>query len=110
MVRPRPVVLVVAVLQLAVPGAMLVDRWTDEGTRPVSERPASWQMYSAVPLPTYVGTDTGGRTRALDVDALPPVVRAVGTGREVLERLCGQHPDLVTVRRDGGREPRGLRC
>lgn len=45
----RPVVLALIVAQVALPVAMLVDRWADEGVRPVSERPASWQMYSSVP-------------------------------------------------------------
>ena len=108
--RPRPTVLFVVALQVALPVAMLVDRWTDEGSRPVSERPASWQMYSAVPLPTYVGTDATGRVRPLDVDALPAVVRAVGTGRTVPDQLCRRQPDIVVVRRDGGRQPGVFRC
>jgi len=59
--RARPVVLAVATLQLALPTSMLVARWLDEGSRPVSERPASWQMYSAEPPVTYTGTDAAGR-------------------------------------------------
>jgi len=109
-VRPRPTVLFVVALQVALPVAMLADRWLDEGSRPVSERPASWQMYSAVPPHTYVGTDATGRVRPLDVDGLPAVVRAVGTGRTVPDQLCRRQEDIVVVRREGGRQPGVFRC
>ncbi len=108
--RPRPLVLAVAALQLGLPLTMLVARWSDEGLRPVSELPASWQMYSYAPVPAYVGVDTRGDTRQLDADALPVVVRAVGTGRTVPDRLCSRHPDLVEVRREGGPQPGAFRC
>jgi hypothetical protein len=108
--RLRPVVLAVAALQLALPAAMLGLRWADEGSRPQTERPASFQMYSAVALPDYSGTDAAGRVRALDVDALPPVVRAVGTGRVVPDLLCARNPELVVVRRVGGAQPGSFRC
>lgn len=108
--RPRPTVLLVLVLQVALPVGMLVDRWADEGTRPVSERPASWQMYSAVPLPTYVGIDATGSARRLTVDELPLGVRSIGTGRTVPDQLCRRNPDLDVVRRDGGRQPGAFRC
>lgn len=104
--RPRPLVLAVVVLQVGLPLWMLVARWADEGTRAVSERPASWQMYSSVPAARYTGVDTAGRERALDVRSLPPVVRAVDVGRTVPDRLCARHPDLLLVRRDG----QGFRC
>lgn len=99
--RPRPLVLAVLALQAALPLSMLAARWADEGTRAVTERPASWQMYSSIPAARYTGVDTAGRERALDVDDLPPVVRAVDVGRTVPERLCARHPDLVLVRRAG---------
>ena len=108
--RPRPLVLAVAALQVALPLAMLVVRWADEGSRPVSELPASWQMYSYAATPTYDGVDARGSARPLDVDALPPVLRAVGTGRVVPDRLCARHPDLVEVRRTGGPQPGTFRC
>ena len=108
--RPRPLVLAVAALQVALPLTMLAVRWADEGSRPVSELPASWQMYSYAGVPTYVGVDAGGAARRLDADALPPVVRAVGTGRVVPDRLCARHPDLVEVRRVGGPQPGAFRC
>lgn len=108
--RVRPVVLAVAVLQLALPISMLVDRWADEGSRPVSERPASWQMYSAEPPVGYTGTDAAGRTRQLDARRLPPVLRAVDTGRSLPDRLCARHPDLVRVEREGGTQPGIFTC
>lgn len=80
--RARPVVLAVVAVQIALPASMLVARWAAEGSRPVSELPASWQMYSAVPAPVYTGTDAEGRVRQLDVGPLPVVVRAVNTDRK----------------------------
>ena len=97
-------------LQLAVPLTMLVLRWVDEGSRPVSELPASFQMYSSTPTPTYVGIDATGRLRSLSVRGLPPVLRAVDTGRSVPDRLCARHRDLTQVRRTGGTEPGSFRC
>lgn len=97
----RPLVLGVVALQIGLPLSMLVSRWAEEGTRAVTERPASWQMYSSIPAARYTGTDAQGRARALDVRSLPPVVRAVDVGRTVPDRLCAQHPELVAVRRDG---------
>ncbi len=108
--RVPPVVLAVAALQLALPTWMLVDRWADEGSRPVSERPASWQMYSAEPPIFYTGTDAAGQTRRLDVDRLPPVLRAVDTGRFLPDRLCARETDLVTVERTGGIQPGTFAC
>lgn len=107
--RPRPLVLAVVALQVGLPLGMLVDRWADEGTRAVTERPASWQMYSSVPAARYTGVDAGGRERRLDAGSLAPVVRAVDVGSVVPERLCAQHPDLVLVRREGLR-PGAFRC
>jgi hypothetical protein len=109
-VRARPVVVAVAALQVALPGAMLLLRWVDEGSRPVSELPASWQMYSSAPAATYTGVDTSGDVRPLGVEDLPPFVRAVSTGRVVPDRLCDRHPDVVVVRRAGGPEPGAFRC
>ena len=43
--RRRVLLLVTA--QVALPAVMLTARWADEGSRPTSERPASWQMCSA---------------------------------------------------------------
>jgi len=100
-VHPRPLVLAVVALQVGLPLTMLVSRWADEGTRAVSERPASWQMYSSIPAAQYTGVDGAGRARRLDVRELPPVLRAVDVGRTVPDRLCARHPDLVAVRRDG---------
>lgn len=107
--RPRPLVLAVVALQVGLPLSMLVARWADEGTRAVSERPASWQMYSSITPARYTGVDAAGRERPLDVEGLPPVVRAVDVGRTVPDRLCARHPDLVAVRRDGTR-PGTFRC
>lgn len=106
----RPVVLAVAAVQLALPTSMLVDRWVDEGSRPVSERPGSWQMYSAEPPVGYTGTDAAGRTRQLRVDQLPPVLRAVDTGRFLPDRLCDSDDDLVMVERTGGTQPGTFAC
>ena len=106
----RPVVLVVAALQVALPLSMLGVRWASEGSRPQSELPASWQMYSSLRAAEYVGVDAGGRERTLDVSSLPPVVRAVDVGRVVPDRLCARFPDLVEVRRTGGPEPGAFRC
>lgn len=108
--RPRPVVLAVAALQITLPASLLVVRWAQEGTRPASELPASWQMYSSAPEPIYTGADDQGRLQRLDVDALPPVLRAIGTGRVVVDRLCDRHPDIVVIRRDGGPEPGEFPC
>lgn len=108
--RIRPVVLAVAALQVLLPLSLLAVRWVDEGSRPVSELPASWQMYSSVPAPTYTGADASGRLRELDVAPLPVVLRAVGTGRGVPDRLCDRHPDLVVVRRAGGTQPGAFSC
>lgn len=99
--RPRPLVLAVVALQVGLPLSMLVQRWADEGTRAVSERPASWQMYSSIPAARYTGVDDGGGSRLLEVAGLPPVVRAADVGRTVPDLLCRRHPDLVLVRRDG---------
>ncbi len=96
--------------QLALPGVMLAARWAQEGSRPVSELPASWQMYSVVAPPTYTGLDAAGHERPLGPDRLPPVVRSVGTGRVVPDRLCRRHPDVVAVRRTGGTQPGLFRC
>ncbi len=106
----RPVVLAIAALQVAVPGSMLVARWATEGTRPVSELPASFQMYSAEPPVNYTGTDGDGRSRPLDVSDLPLVLRAVDYGDVLPRRLCDRHPDLVAVERRGGLPPTTYRC
>ncbi len=108
--RPRPLVVAVAALQVTLPLSMLVARWAQEGSRPTTELPASWQMYSVVARSRYIGVDALGRERDLDVDPLPPVVREVDTGRTVPKRLCALHPDLVIVRRTGGTEPGRFLC
>ena len=108
--RTRPVVLAVAALQIAVPVFMLVARWSSEGSRPVSELPASFQMYSAEPPVTYTGVTASDGLRQLDVTPLGPVLRAVDTGRVLPDRLCARHPDLVAVRRTGGTEPGTFAC
>jgi hypothetical protein len=109
-VRPRPLVLAVAALQVALPVSMLVARWATEGSRPVSELPASFQMYSAEPPVSYTGTDGRGRSRPLDVRFLPVVLRAVDSGDALPRWLCDRHPDLVTVERSGGLPPTTYRC
>ena len=106
----RPLVLLVAGAMLALPLSMLGVRWATEGSQPVSELPASWQMYSSREAPAYTGTDAGGRARPLSADPLPRVLRAVGTGRTVPDRLCALHPDLVVVSRTGGAEPGTFTC
>ncbi len=108
--RPRPLVLAVVALQVGLPLSMLVARWVDEGTRAVTERPASWQMYSSVPAARYTGVDAAGRRRPLDVRPLPPVLRAVDVGDGGPKRLCDRHPDLVQVERESGPEPGAFRC
>ena len=108
--RVRPLVLLVVALQLALPLGMLAARWAEEGPRPVSERPGSWQMYSAARASTYTGVRADGVERPLDVAPLPPVVRGVGTGRVVPDRLCRRDPGLVLVRRRGGTQPGDFRC
>ena len=107
---PRPLVLAVAALQLGIPLTMLAVRWVEEGSRPVSELPASFQMYSSTAAPTYAGLDATGRLRALSVSSLPPVLRAVDTGRSVPDRLCDRDPDLVQVIRQGGTQPGAFPC
>jgi hypothetical protein len=102
-------VLAVVALQVGLPLWMLVARWADEGSRAVTERPASWQMYSSVPAARYTGVDAAGRERSLDVTGLPPVLRAVDVGRVVPDRLCARHPDLAAVRRAGA-QPGTFRC
>lgn len=106
----RPVILGVVVLQVALPVTMLVDRWVDEGTRAVTERPASFQMYSATARPAYTGTDALGRRRTLDLSSLPLPLRALDTGSAVPDRLCRRHPDLAEVERTGGADPGVFRC
>lgn len=108
--RPRPLVLVVAALQVALPVTMLLTRWADEGSRPVSELPASLQMYSTAAAATYTGTDRSGSRRPLDVRSLPPVLRAVDTGHVVPDRLCARSADLLSVQRTGGAQPGIFRC
>lgn len=108
--RRRPLVLLVGATMLALPLTMLGVRWSAEGSQPVSELPASWQMYSSRGTPTYAGTDAGGRVRPLSTDPLPPVLRAVSTGRTVPDRLCARHRDLVAVVRTGGVEPGTFAC
>lgn len=108
--RRRPLVLLVAAAQVLVPLALLVDRWADDGWRATSERGASWQMYSSSPVPRYTGSDDDGRTRTLDLDAVPALLRTVSTGRVVPDRLCRADHDLVLVRRDGGPDPGAFRC
>ena len=108
--RPRPLVLAIAALQVAVPVTMLGARWGSEGSRPVSELPASFQMYSAEPPVSYTGIDRESRSRALDVGFLPVVLRAVDSGDLLPRRLCARHPDLVTVERRGGLPPSTYRC
>jgi hypothetical protein len=100
----------VAAFQFAVPAAMLGVRWAQEGSRPVSELPASFQMYSAEPPITYLGTDRQGHLRPLDVGPLPPVLRAVDTGRVLPDRFCAWHADLVAVQRIGGTQPGSYPC
>lgn len=97
----RPLLVGLIAVQVAVPLALLADRWADDGVHPRTERPASYQMYSAVEPPAYVGVTAAGE-RALSLDRLPLAVRAVGTGRLVPDRLCALHPDLVAVRRTAG--------
>lgn len=106
----RPAVLVVALVMAALPTSMLAARWAGEGSRPVTELPASWQMYSAARPASYTGVDATGAERPLTVVGLPPVLRAVGSGGLVPDRLCAQHPDVVVVRRTGGPDPGLHRC
>lgn len=108
--RPRRLVLLVAAAQVALPVSLLGVRWWQQGSRPTSELGASWQMYTWAPASRYTGTDVSGRSRPLEVDNLPPILRAVSTGRVVPDRLCAAHPDVVVVHRDGGPEPGTYRC
>ena len=106
----RPVVLAVVVLQVALPLGLLGARWAEEGSRPRTELGASWQMYSTAPEPRYRGVDAAGRSRLLDVDGLPPVLREASVGRVVPDRLCAAHADLVAVVRETGPEPGRWAC
>ena len=106
----RKVLVAVIAAQVALPAAMLTARWVDEGSRPRTERPASWQMYSFVPAAAYEGISVTGAVTRLDVGPLPPFVRAVDTGRTVPGRLCARDPSLVEVRRTGGADPGSFRC
>ena len=108
--RRRPLVLLVVVTMLALPLTMLGVRWTAEGSQPVSELPASWQMYSSREAPTYVGTDADGQVRPLSTDPLPLMLRAVSTGRTVPDRLCARNRDVIRVARTGGVEPGTFMC
>ncbi len=108
--RLRPAVLAVALLQVGLPLALLGVRWADEGSRPRSELPASFQMYSSTARPAYLGRTADGTVRRLDAGSLPPFVRAVGTGRTVPDLLCRRSPDLVAVLRRGGPEPGEYPC
>lgn len=103
----RAAVAVVLGLTVALPAVPLVDRWAEEGSRPVSERPASFQMYSATGRPVY-RAEPGGRV--LDTDALPPVLRAVGSGPTVPDLLCDREPGLTAVVREGGPDPGRFPC
>lgn len=95
---------------MALPVGLLAARWASEGSRPASELPASWQMYSSVTAARYDGVDSTGGVRRLDVTPLPMVVRAVDVGRVVPDRLCAAASDLVSVRRTGGPDPGTFRC
>jgi hypothetical protein len=106
----RPAVAAVAAGMVLLPATMLAVRWAEQGSRPVSELPASWQMYTAVPPSSYSGVDARGRERRLDVGPLPPVLREIDTGTLVPLRLCDRSPELVSVRRDGGPDPGTFRC
>lgn len=106
----RPVVVAVVLVQVGLPAVLLAGRWVLEGSRPVTELPASFQMYSATPPPAYTGVDADGRVLELDVDGLPLVLRRVGTGTVVPDRLCARDPDLVEVRRRGGPAPGTYPC
>lgn len=108
--RPRPAVLALAFVQVALPVTLLAVRWAQEGSRPTTELPASWQMYTSVQPAAYSGTDAAGRHRELDVDGLPPVLRTADVGNMLPLRLCAVHPDVVVVQRRGGPDPRIVRC
>lgn len=104
-----PVVALVAV-QVLLPTVMLASRWAQEGARPRTERPASWQMYSHVPPASYEGVDGSGRVRSLSTHGLPLLVRAVDTGDLVPRRLCRRDADLILVRRTEGPQPGEWSC
>lgn len=89
---------------------MLAVRWSQEGARPASELPASWQMYSSVPAAHYAGIDRLGQSRPLTVDALPPVLRAVDVGALIPSRLCARDRRLAVVIRTGGPQPGRFPC
>lgn len=100
--------LAVAAVQVLVPAVLLAVRWQAEGPRPATEYPASWQMYTATPPPTYRGIDAQGASRALVTDGL--VELAVGTGGLVPRRLCDREPGLRVVVRVGGPDPGRFPC
>lgn len=108
--RARPLVLALAAVQVALPVSLLVARWANEGSRPMSELPGSWQMYSSVTPARYDGIDTDGRVRRLDVMPLPKLVRSVDVGRVVPDRLCDAARDLRAVRRTGGPDAGTFAC
>ena len=98
--------LLLVTAQVALPAVMLTARWADEGSRPTSERPASWQMYSFVPAATYRAQDG----RLLGTDDLPLLRRAMDSGRVVPDLLCDRDPVLRSVTRTGGPDPGTYAC
>lgn len=104
--RSRLPVLILIAVQFAVPAWMLTARWVQEGSRPTSERPASWQMYSFVPPAQYRAADG----RLLSTEDLPLLVRAIDTGEVVPELLCARHQHLRSVQRLGGPDPGTFSC
>lgn len=79
---------------------MLGARWIAEGSRPETELPLSFQMYSAVDLGEYTGTLADGSTVPLSLDALPPVTRGIGYGDDVPQEFCAANKELVSVQKE----------
>lgn len=99
---PRIAVAFIA-MQIAVPLVALGVRWAWEGFHPEHELPLSWQMYSATDIGSYLGTTSDGDDVELSLDGLSLLKRSVWYGDEVQQELCEQFPNLISVRRYGGR-------
>ena len=88
-------------IQLGLPAAFLLDRWVTQGPAPRFEYTFSWQMFSAVDIGSYTGVTHSGEDIELDLEGLPPIVRAVSYTDTTPRMLCARDPYLKeVVRRD----------
>jgi hypothetical protein len=98
------------IVQILVPLGALGIRWVQEGSRPASELPFSFQMYSAAPTAQYIGRDSDGNLRELTTSGIPLVIRQVSYGLSVPERLCAADQALTSVERLSGPDPLVFQC